>query len=174
MHAGGHGRVRRGGPWAGGHRRHRAWRDRCRGPHLLRSAESAEHPHTRAAAQVPETCLLTWRRCLEHCRLGPQLTAAKASELAIIACFLVDVRHQVASGISHPWGPFVAALPESSRGAVHWSDEEVLHASVCGLHYLIEAAQPPAALTVPPDGLQQPAARHSAAVCSPPEHWPVA
>lgn len=66
---------------------------------------------------------------MELSRLRTQLQAADLPAWTILALFLVDVQDQLHQGLKPPFGPYVRALPASSRCVLEWSPEEVRHQS---------------------------------------------
>ena len=75
--------------------------------------------------QLPASLLLTAERCSELCHFTPYMREQGLLTQSIVACFMLEVKACLAAGRSHPWGPWVAALPECSEGALHWTQEEV-------------------------------------------------
>ena len=69
--------------------------------------------------------LLTKERCTQLSRLQQQLEAADLPAWTVLALFLVDVDDQLKQGLNPPWGPYVRALPETSRCVLEWSPAEV-------------------------------------------------
>ena len=75
--------------------------------------------------------MLTLERCTELCAFGQYLDQPEIWHECPAVCFFLEVKARNAAGQKHPWGAYVAALPETSNSSVCWSAEEVSSALTC-------------------------------------------